>query len=74
MEDVKWHGVNGDVFGSVSDAGELFLYVYLSLSVSLSIYLSRTHTHTDGIFENRTDRQRKYTLMTPRSIASPSID
>ena len=46
VEDVKWHGVNGDVFGSVSDAGELFLYVYLSLSVSLSIYLSRTHTHT----------------------------
>ena len=28
VEDVKWHGVHGDVFGSVSDSGELFLYVF----------------------------------------------
>ena len=40
VEDVKWHGVNGDVFGSVSDSGELFLYVSLSFHLSLSLSFS----------------------------------
>jgi len=46
VEDVKWHGVHGDVFGSVSDSGELFLYVFFFLFIYTPTPPPNTTPHT----------------------------